>query len=281
MKFIEVNELKITIGIDIGGSTTKIVGIRKNEIIAPMIVRANDPIASLFGAFGKFIDQNGLSLDDIEKIAITGVGASHVEKSIYDIETIKVQEFLCNGYGGLYLSELKSAIIVSMGTGTAIVKASNGDIEHIGGTGVGGGTLLGLSNKMLNIHEIGYLIETAKDGNLNNVDLLVSDISRDVLPTLPSHSTASNFGKLTDAANKSDIALGIINLVFQTIGTLAVFAAKSGSVNKIVLIGNLTTIPQCRDVFDSLEAIYPYEFLIPPHAEFGTAVGAALSLIKK
>ena len=148
-----MNTVKITVGIDIGGSTTKIIGIRGDEIITPMIVKANDPIASLFGAFGKFIDQNALSLGSIERIAITGVGSSHVDKSIYDIETIKVQEFLCNGYGGLHLSGLKSATIVSMGTGTAIVRACNGDIEHVGGTGVGGGTLLGLSNRMLNIRK--------------------------------------------------------------------------------------------------------------------------------
>lgn len=272
--------MKIVVGIDIGGSTTKIVGIKDNEIIAPLMVRANDPIASLFGAFGKFIDQNGLALSDIGKIAITGVGASHVEKSIYGIETVKVEEFLANGYGGLYLSGLKSAIIVSMGTGTALVEAKESKIEHIGGTGVGGGTLLGLSSKMLNIRDIDYLIETSKDGDLNNVDLTISDISRDILPTLPPFTTASNFGKLTDGANRSDIALGIINLVFQTIGMMAVFAARNTDYDKIVLIGNLTTIPQCRAAFASLEAIHKFKFIIPPHAEHGTAVGAALSLLK-
>ena len=97
------------------------------------------------------------------------------------------------------------------------------------------------------------MIETAKDGDLSNDDLLVSDISRDVLPTLPSKSTASNFGKISDLASKSDIAMGIINLVFETIGTLAAFAARSSSTNKIVLIGNLTTIPQCHDVMRALE----------------------------
>ena len=272
--------LRIVVGIDIGGSTTKIVGICEDKIIAPLMVRATDPIASLFGAFGKFIDQNSLALSDIEKIAITGVGASHVEKSIYGIETVKVQEFMANGYGGLYLSGLDSAIIVSMGTGTALVRAGKDSITHIGGTGVGGGTLLGLSSLMLNIREIDYLIETAKEGSLNNVDLTVSDISRDVLPTLPPFMTASNFGKVTDAASRSDIALGIFNLVFQTIGTMAVFAARGGDQKNIVLIGNLTAIPQCRIVFDSLESLYDYKFTIPPHAEHGTAVGAALSLLK-
>lgn len=271
--------MRIVIGIDIGGSTTKIVGISNNEILTPMMVKATDPIASLFGAFGKFINRNSLSLSDIEKIAITGVGSSYIEKSIYGIETVKVQEFLANGYGGLYLSGLKSAIIVSMGTGTALVDATPDGIIHIGGTGIGGGTMLGLADKMLNVREIQYLIDMAKDGNLSNVDLTVADISKDELPTLPPFTTASNFGKLTDVTSKNDIALGIMNLVFQTIGTIAVFAARGENQKSIVLIGNLTTIPQCRAVFDSLEAIYNYRFIIPGHAEYGTAVGAALSLL--
>lgn len=270
----------IIIGIDIGGSTTKIVGIQGKEIITPLMVRATDPIASLFGAFGKFIDQNNLALLDVERIAITGVGASHVDKAIYGIETVKVEEFLANGYGGLYISGLESAIIVSMGTGTALVHATKDHIEHIGGTGMGGGTILGLSHRMLNIREIDFLIETAKEGNLANVDLAVSDISREEFPTLPSNTTASNFGKIADIATRGDIALGIFNLVFQTIGMMSFFAASYKKQREIVLIGNLTTIPQCREIFDSIEKLYNIHFIIPPHSEYATAVGAALSMIQ-
>jgi len=32
------------IGIDIGGSTTKIVGFKENTVINPLLVRATDPI---------------------------------------------------------------------------------------------------------------------------------------------------------------------------------------------------------------------------------------------
>ena len=49
---------KTVLGIDVGGSTTKIVGFRENEngreLISPQFVRANDPITSIYGAFGKF-----------------------------------------------------------------------------------------------------------------------------------------------------------------------------------------------------------------------------------
>ena len=42
----------IVIGIDVGGSTTKIVGVEDKKIKNPMFVKATDPVTSLFGAFG-------------------------------------------------------------------------------------------------------------------------------------------------------------------------------------------------------------------------------------
>lgn len=52
----------IVIGIDVGGSTTKIVGIDGQEIKSPMFVRATDPVTSLFGAFGKYLYDNDIFL---------------------------------------------------------------------------------------------------------------------------------------------------------------------------------------------------------------------------
>ena len=77
---------RVIIGIDVGGSTTKIGGFDltggKRELIEPLFVRATDPITSIYGAFGKFTDQNNLALSDIEKVMITGVGSSYVTKPI-------------------------------------------------------------------------------------------------------------------------------------------------------------------------------------------------------
>ena len=58
----------VVIGIDVGGSTTKIVGIENNVIKSPMFVKATDPVTSLFGAFGKYTYDNGFTLPDIEKV---------------------------------------------------------------------------------------------------------------------------------------------------------------------------------------------------------------------
>ena len=57
----------ITLGIDVGGSTTKIIGVEDGEIRAPQCITAADPVTSLFGALGKYIYDNGISLGEIEQ----------------------------------------------------------------------------------------------------------------------------------------------------------------------------------------------------------------------
>lgn len=268
------------IGIDIGGSTTKIVGFDGGAIFSPLLVRATDPIASVYGAFGKFLNVNQLGLGDIDRIMVTGVGSSYITGRLFGIPTGKVDEFRAIGMGGRLLSGLENAIIVSMGTGTALVKADDKGVRHIGGTGVGGGTLLGLSSLMLNVREFNDLIETAQGGSLAHVDLTIGDISRDLLVGLPPETTASNFGKVSDLASKADVAMGIINLVFQSIGMLAVFATRIDRTRDVVLTGNLANVPQAQPVFDRLGKLFDVHFVTPVNAEFATAAGAAIACVE-
>ena len=276
--------MRTVIGIDVGGSTTKIVGFQKNEqgrvLIDPLFVRATDAITSVYGAFGKFTMQNDLSLSDIDRVLMTGVGSSFIDKPIYDLDCRKVSEFECVGRGGLYLSGLDEAIVVSMGTGTALIHAKKVDgkthTAYLGGTGVGGGTLLGLSRKMIGVDNVEHLEQLCAEGNLDNVNLKIKDISGDKTFQISSEITASNFGKLSDIASNNDIALGIANMVAETIAMLAVFAARNFKVKTVVLTGNLTALKSITQVFEGLEASFGVRFIIPELAQFATVIGAAL-----
>ena len=68
-----------------------------------------------------------------------------------------------------------------------------------------------------------------------------------------------------------------INMVFESVGTTAVFAAKAKNIQNIVLIGNLTTIPQAKKIFLNIEHMLGAHFIIPEYSQFGTVIGAALS----
>ena len=108
---------KIVIGIDVGISTTKIVGIDQNGmVISPIRIKATDPITSLYGAFGKYLHDNKIALDEVEQVMLTGVGAAYIDERIYGLPTSKSEEFVADGLGARYESKLDRMIVVSMGT---------------------------------------------------------------------------------------------------------------------------------------------------------------------
>jgi type II pantothenate kinase len=240
-------------------------------------VEAGDQITSAFGAFGKFTTAYGLRMSDIRQIVVTGVGATYLEKGMYDIPTKRVDEFVAIGLGGLKLANLPEALIISVGTGTAMVKAAPGRISHLGGSGVGGGMLLNLAGRFAGVHSFAGITELATQGDLGAVDLRLCDISREAIGNLPPDTTVSNFGNLKDHAAPADIVLGLINLIFESIGMMAIFATLEGSVKDIVLIGSLSGTGHAASVFDNLSKMHPVRFHIPKDAIFATALGAALS----
>ena len=96
-----------------------------------------------YGAFGKFLHDNDIALDDVERVMLTGVGAAYINSPIYGLTTQKVEEFIADGLGAAFESKLNRMIVVSMGTGTSLVSYQDGAIRHLGGIGIGGGTLNG------------------------------------------------------------------------------------------------------------------------------------------
>ena len=270
----------IVIGIDVGISTTKIVGIKNGKVSAPIRITAADPITSLYGAFGKYLHDNDIDLKDVEQVMLTGVGAAYIDQSIYGLPTDKSQEFIADGLGARFESKLDHTIVVSMGTGTSFVLCDGDDMRHIGGIGVGGGTLAGLSRLLLNTSDIKQVASFAMQGDVQNVDLLIGDISAEPLPNLPMDVTASIFAKAQNDARKEDIAAGLISMVLQTIGSAAWLSSRGSDIRDFVLIGNLSLLPQCKDVFPPLEKLYNIRFHIPKYSQYCTAIGAALSYKK-
>ena len=271
--------MSLIIGIDVGVSTTKIIGLEDGKVIkSSMTIKANDPITSLFGAFGKYIYDNNIELSEIDQVMLTGVGASSVTTPIYGLPTAHVDEFQADGLGAQFDSGLERLIAVSMGTGTTLVKVDGDSISHIGGISMGGGTLQGLSRLMLGTSHIDEVVAMAAKGDISHINLQIKDISKGDIEGLPMHATASLFGKAVENnANENDIAKGLICMVLETIGSCAVLSQANGGFKDFVLIGNLTLLPECDIIFPMMESLYQVRFHIPKNARYCTALGAALS----
>lgn len=270
--------MKTYIGIDIGSSTTKTVGFtEQGTLIGTLQVQADDPRTSTYGALGRFLDAHAIPLSDVAGLALTGLGSSYFHKDIYSIPTTCVEELIPIGKGGLRLSGLKEALIVSMGTGTAFVRASENQFRHLGGSGIGGGTLSGLASRFLHQTDIFTLSGMAEKGDRRMADLRIGDLLDAEMPTLNSDLTAANFGKIKGGATDSDMAAALFNMIYENIGVMAVFALKNDTVTDVVLTGSLASLPQAEltfGVFNQMKDVFGVHFTIPPHAAFATAIGA-------
>jgi type II pantothenate kinase len=272
------------VGIDIGTTTTKTVSVEGGLITRKIKTRAQDAVTSATGALGKLMLENDIHISGISGIAITGAGASKIKNDIFGIPTQKVDEIRAIGTGGLFLAERRGGddggepiVIANVGTGTAIIRAGKDGITHLGGSGVGGGTIYGLAKKLLPTADFNGIMKLAEGGRLNQVDLLLEDITDMDISFLDRQATAANFGKMLDSAEHADIALAILNMVYQVIGMISLFAARSAGVDRVVVTGNGSNNPLGKQVLEVITGMYGISFEYPPDAEYTTAAGAALS----
>ena len=156
---------------------------------------------------------------------LTGVGSAYIEDPVYQLPTTKVEEFMADGLGARFETQLDRMLVVSMGTGTSFVRCDGDNIRHIGGIGVGGGTLQGLARIMLKTSDIKQVVELSRSGDLSKINVLIGDISPRPLPGLPSDAIASLFGNAQSDASREDIALGILWTVLQSICSAAILSS--------------------------------------------------------
>lgn len=269
--------MKVRIGIDIGSSTTKIVAFEKERMLEPMVVRADSQVASLYGAFGRYLYENGLDLENVEGVYITGVGSKYVDKPVYGCPTYKIDEFIATGTGGYYLTDKKEVIVVSMGTGSFFVKVTESEMKHLGGVGLGGGTISGLSSIMLNTDDIHEIAAMSRQGDVGQIDLRIGDLAREKLPGLNLEVTASNFGKADAQCKQEDIAAGIVHMVLENVCQTAILASINTGIKDYLLIGGLTKFIECQELTKAFKNLWDVEISIPEYSDFATAIGAVIA----
>jgi type II pantothenate kinase len=272
----------LIVGIDVGASTTKGVLLHATKIVDVYSIPTKDAEVSALTVLKHFIDRVSGDYERIGLVAVSGGGSRKFNVDLLDLPTKKVDEINAIGLGGLILTGRQESLIVSVGTGTALVAAYDGGkrISHIGGTGVGGGTILGLSKRILNIDDFEVVEDMASRGDANKVDLTVADIVGGSVGIIPGYATASNFGKISGKASKEDVAAGIFNMVSQVIGVISVMAAKAFNLDNIILVGRLVKSKIVSRIIFGTTELFEISMCVPKNCEYCTAIGAA-GLFKK
>jgi len=212
----------------------------------------------------------------VEKVKLTKNWLKQLAGNTPITTTREKNELECLGRGGLWLSQLKSAVVVSCGTGTAVVWARKNQLTiHLGGTGIGGGTIQGLGKLLLKTETVEEIFKLAEKGNKTKVDLTVGDILGKGIGLLPPEATAANFGKI-NSTKKEDLAQSLVGMVAETIGLISCLATSQTGEKRIVFCGRVSTNKLVQKYLRQVCNLFKLSPVFPPRAEYATALGAAL-----
>lgn len=249
-------------------------------LLGTLQVHADDPRTSAYGVLGRFLDQQGASFDDVEKIVLTGLGSTYFHENIFGIRPSMPWSWMPSGAAAYTCPGLTKRWWSSLGTGSAFIRASktNG-FCHLGGSGVGGGTLAGMAERFLGVTDIFALSEMALRGNKAMADLRIADVQEEDVPGLAADLTAANFGRIKSGASDADLAAALFNMIYENVGVMAFLALSQDTTRNVVLTGSLASLaPAAKtfDIFNQMHDVFGIDYIIPPHPSFATAVGALL-----
>ena len=215
----------------------------------------------------------------IEKIITTGTGSSFLDDKFDGINVIKVDEFNAIAFGGILLSKNEKGNVVSIGTGTTIIYSDLDKVERIGGTGLGGGTLVGLGSAVLSnndkenkdIVNFKTLIDMAKKGDKTNVDLMIGDINKGNIGNMTSDITAANFAAIHKKANKYDYVAATLNLILENISLIVKSVCKDGP---IIYIGTMVSDDYVKKCLYKIAEYTGSKISFVEDSEYAIAIGA-------
>ena len=266
------------VGVDVGATLAKIA-LRSRDDAAPDfdLVPSQAP-AKVMEAVVRL---------EPRSVGLTGGGAAELAR-LLPWDTARVNEFAAWGSGAAALLPSNGTapgeryLLVSLGTGTSIMLVDGMAVTRVGGTALGGGTLIGLGTRLTGERRFEALVELATRGVRARVDLRVSDLYRAGEIPLAGELTASAFGKLArleeDAEPRhEDLAQALMGAIGENVALLCGGLAAVTQVRKIVYAGStLRANPVLCDILCQVTQALGREPVLLHGGEFAGALGALL-----
>lgn len=265
----------MTVGADVGATLTKLATYSNHDGLQFRLVPSHA------------IEQVAREVESYraERVGLTGGGAPKLA-SILGLDTAVVGEFDAWRRGAeTLLGRQEKAVegpylLVSVGTGTCALLVDGEQVTRVGGTALGGGTILGLGAALTGHASFDELVDLAARGDRRKVDLLVSDIYRAGDAPLPGDLSAASFAKLahcpeTERPESCDLAHAVMGLVGENVGLICHGLAGAARVRRIVFGGTtLRNNPTLIGILGELGSALGHEVVFLADGEFTGAVGA-------
>jgi type II pantothenate kinase len=266
------------VGADVGASLAKLAIRRGTELLRYELAPA------------EAIERVAREVESLrpERLGVTGGGATRLARLV-GLDTTPIREFDAWAAGARELLRQQGRaadgafLLVSVGTGTSALLVDDARVARVGGSALGGGTLLGLGAALTGRTRFEEIVALAGEGDRARVDLLVSDVYPEGLPELPGAASAASFGRLARLAAEGrrsdprDLAGAVMALVGENVALVCSGLAAQAGVRRIVFGGAaLRGNPPLARWLVAFTAALGREPVLLASGEYAGALGALL-----
>ena len=266
----------VAIGVDWGATLAKLAVRTPEGAVEYKLLPTDDADAS----------RETLASLGAARVGLTGGGAVMLARALRG-ELVQVNEFSAWSAGATALlaehggESVPRYLLVSIGTGTSILLVDGPVVTRVGGTALGGGTLLGLAAGLLGTSDFEAVAALASKGSRRSIDLLVSDIYPNGGIPLAGDLTAANFGKYArrlragERVEPGDVAHAIMGLIAENISLVCTALSAAAGVQRIAFGGStLRHNPVLAEMLGGFLRGHGREPVFLANGEFAGALGA-------
>jgi putative methanogenesis marker protein 15 len=255
----------LTMGIDSGSSTTKVIVMRDNAIIGKGWVPTTDVLKSADDAIAQALGEAGVKRSDLDALGTTGYGrylvGTHVKADLVQ------EELTVNSKGAAYLADHQRGpctVIDIGGMDNKAISVQNG----IPGTFTMGGICAGASGRFLEMTAKRLGIEITELGPLALKGMGIN---------VPMNSYCIVFGTqslvnaLASGCSPEDVAAAACHSVAEQ-----VFEQQLQEIDirePVIMVGGTSLI---QGLVYAMGNLLQTDVVVPPHSQYIGAVGAAL-----
>jgi type II pantothenate kinase len=262
-------------------------GVDLGATLAKLAIRASDGQTRFHLMPVQAIEQVARKVESSSpaQVGLTGGGATELA-SLLGSDTVRAVEFDAWRRGAAEMLRRQDRdrsgpfLLVSLGTGTSAMLVNGSETIRVGGTALGGGTIVGLGAALTGSANFAKIAELAVRGDRRRVDLLVSDIYPAGELFLPGDLNAASFAKLAHReqdgpADPRDLAHAIMGMVAENVGLICGGLAVAAGVSRIVYGGStLRDNPTLVEILELIAVSSGHEAVFLENPEFAGAMGA-------
>ncbi len=257
----------VTVGIDSGSSTTKVVVMKNNEIVGKDWLPTTDPTGSVDEALAKALKEAGIGREQVDAIGVTGHGRNLVGEHVK--ADLNLEEVSVVSKGAALLSKWHkgdATVIDIGGMNNKLILMRDGIATSFSLGGICGGS----SGRFLEVASLRL------DVDISNLGQLAMQSTAKAQDRFELQSYCMVFGiqslvvALASGVTREDVAAASCHSVAEQVYETMIQEMEVRP--PVIFVGGVSLVEGVKREFEEMLGI---EVIVPPYSQYAGAVGMA------